>query len=70
MGGEHYLTISAPLLLQFGKDTVLKIGRKGITELMNESVNDKGVCRTAPATPGLLIIYLIIVLISTCLSTG
>ena len=22
---------------------------------MNESVNDEGVCRTAPATPGLLI---------------
>ena len=25
-----------------------------LTELINESINDGGVCRTAPATPGLL----------------
>ena len=25
-----------------------------MTESMNESLNDKAVCRTAPATPGLL----------------
>ena len=31
-----------------------KIGSKRITELMNQSMNDKGVCRTALATPGLL----------------
>ena len=25
-----------------------------MTDLMSELINDKGVCRTAPATPGLL----------------
>ena len=25
-----------------------------MTNSMNESMNDRGVCRTAPATPGLL----------------
>ena len=33
----------------------MKIWRKRIAELINESVNDGGVCRTAPATPVLLI---------------
>ena len=33
---------------------VLKILRKRIAHLINQSVNDGGVCRTAPATPGLL----------------
>ena len=28
-----------------------------VTQSVNESVNDKGACRTAPATPGLLIIW-------------
>ena len=32
----------------------MKIRRKTVTDLMNESVNNKGVCRTAPATPGLI----------------
>ena len=27
-----------------------------MNELINESINDEAVCRTAPATPGLLII--------------
>ena len=27
-----------------------------MTRALNQSVNDEGVCRTAPATPGLLII--------------
>ena len=35
---------------------ILKIGRKRLTDLMNELINDEGVCRTAPAKPGLLII--------------
>ena len=26
------------------------------TQFINQLINDKGVCRTAPATPGLLII--------------
>ena len=32
------------------------IWSKRMNQSMNESVNDKAVCRTAPATPGLLII--------------
>ena len=28
-----------------------------MTQLMNESMNDGGDCRTAPATPGLLMIF-------------
>ena len=50
MGVEHYLNMSAPLLLRFGSDDVLKIRRKR----MNRLINYEGVCRTAPATPGLL----------------
>ena len=41
VGGEHSLKFSAPQLLRFGIDIV----------------SDKGVYRTAPATPGLLIIF-------------
>ena len=41
------------LALQFGHNDVLKIWRKrSLTDWMNESINDKGVYRTAPATPG------------------
>ena len=50
---EHFLKISAPQLLRFGIDSVLKILNKRITQLMNH----EGVYRTAPATPGLLIIW-------------
>ena len=50
MGGDRYLKVSAPKLSRFGKDIVLKIGRKR----NSESVNDRGVCRTAWATLGLL----------------
>ena len=50
VGGEHSLKISAPQLLWFGIDSVLKIMNERITQ----SVNDEGVYRTAPATPGLL----------------
>ena len=32
---------------------MLNIGRKK-DQLISQSLNDKGVCRTAPATPGLL----------------
>ena len=37
----------------------MKIFPQIISVLMNESINDAGVCRTAPATPGLLNIYYI-----------
>ena len=33
----------------------MKIWRKRITDLMNQSINEEAVYRTAPATPGLLI---------------
>ena len=38
VGGEHSLKISAPQLLRFGIDIVLKILNKRITQGMNESV--------------------------------
>ena len=50
VGVEHSLKISAPQLLRFGIDSVLKI----LNERMTYSVNDEGVYRSAPATPGLL----------------
>ena len=53
-GGEHSLKMSAPYLLWFECNDVLKVWRKRITELINESINYEGVYRTAPATPGLL----------------
>ena len=52
VGGEHSLKISAPQLLRFGKDSVLKILSERITHLMNY----KSVYKTALATPGLLMI--------------
>ena len=52
VGGEHSLKISAPQLLRFGIDSVLKILNKKMTQWINY---DKGVYRIAPATPGLLI---------------
>ena len=55
VGGEHSLKISGPKLLRFGIDSVLKILNERMTQLMNKSISDEGVCRTAPATPGLLI---------------
>ena len=47
--GEHSLQISTPKLLRFGRDSVLKDNR------LNGLIHDKGGCRTAPATLGLLI---------------
>ena len=32
----------------------MKIGRKRMSYSINELISDGGVCRTAPATPGLL----------------
>ena len=55
VGGEHYLQISAPQLLWFGFDSALKIFPQTMSHSVNESINDGGDCRTAPATPGLLI---------------
>ena len=49
---EPSLKISDLYLLRFRKDSVWKIFPKRMTQL----TNDGGVCRTAPATPGLIII--------------
>ena len=51
MGGEHSLKISALLLVRFGKDSVWKIFPYRMTQV----IIDGGVCRTAPATPGLIV---------------
>ena len=53
-GGKHSLKISGPQLIRFGSEGILKIWRKRLTQLVDELMNHKGVCRTAPATPGLL----------------
>ena len=55
-GGEHSLKIVTPQLLRFGIDSVLKILNTN-NDPIDEWMKDKGVSRTAPATPGLLIIY-------------
>ena len=54
VGGEHSLKISAPQLLRFGCNDVLKVWRKRVTHPLNESMSYKGDCRTAAATQGLL----------------
>ena len=61
--GEHSLKISSPCrvlrftiwLLQFGWESDLKIRRKRMIRWINYLMSDKGVCRTAPVTPCLLI---------------
>ena len=57
VGGEHSLKMSAPQLLRFAIGSFMKI----MNERMTESINQLmvfGVCRTAAATPGLLIIWI------------
>ena len=51
-GGEHSLKISAPKRLPFGCNYVLNLEEKD--DWINEWTNDNGVCKTVPATPGLL----------------
>ena len=51
-GGEHSLKISAPQVLRYWIDIVLKILSKRITQLI--FIYYIGVKRTAPATQGLL----------------
>ena len=52
MGGvEPSLKFQLPSL-RFGSEGVLKIWRKRLT-ILNQLMSDGGVCRTAPATPGL-----------------
>ena len=53
-GGEHSLKISAPKLLLFVIYDIMNIWRKRLTESVNQLMCNEAVCRTAPATPGLL----------------
>ena len=48
---------SAFYLLRFVIYDILKIWRKMLTQWLNELINYEGVCRTAPATPGLLKLF-------------
>ena len=57
VGGEHFLKIIAPKLFRFEIDSILKIFSQRVSQLINQSMNYKGVCGTAPATPGLLNIF-------------
>ena len=70
VGGEHFLKISAPKGFWFVIYDILKIRRKRLTYSLNEWINDGGDCRTAPATPGLLIslvcMYRLALMVSTC----
>ena len=46
----------------WGVNIISKLSFEGLEEKdvsLTEVINDKGVCRTAPATTGLLIIYLL-----------
>ena len=54
-GGDPSLKISAPYLSRFGTEGVLKIFSQRMSDLIKRSMSNGGVCRTAPATPGLLI---------------
>ena len=57
-GGELSHKISPLQLLWLGVDSFLKILKDLlVNESINEFINDEGVYRTAPATPGLLITW-------------
>ena len=56
--GEYSHKISAPQLFRFGCNDILKVWRKRMTDWLTDWMSDKGDCRTAPATPGLLITYM------------
>ena len=60
VGSNHSLKILAPQLSWFWIGSVLKILNKR-TQLFIYLFSDKGVYRTAPATPGLLIIQFVFV---------
>ena len=50
-GRWSFSQMSAPWLYRLGNESLLKIWRKRITHWLNVWINDKGVYRTAPATP-------------------
>ena len=49
---NHFFSLLSPEI-----NDVLKIRRKRVSESINQSIGDKGVYKTAPATPGLLTIH-------------
>ena len=53
---DHCLKIPGPYLLRIGRDDALNKCSQRITEINNQLMSDYGVCRTTPATPGLLFI--------------
>ena len=53
-GGEHSLKMSVPSSYGFGVKVFLRFGGKGL--LNSEWMNERGVWRPAPATPGLWIL--------------
>ena len=59
VGGEYYLTISAPASYGLGEKILrredFEVKSHSINEKINYSISDKGVCNTAPAILGLLI---------------
>ena len=62
-GGEHCVKIQVPSSNGLENFGVLKIWRKRSAHLISYSVNHKGVCITALATPGLLKIQYICLLL-------
>ena len=52
-GGVRRGRVPPPSLIS----TLALFWRKRMTESMNESMSDGGICKTAPATPGLLMTY-------------
>ena len=54
-GSESFLKMSAPQLLQFESTGVLNIFSQRMTHWLTWQITDKGIWRTAPPTPGLLI---------------
>ena len=55
-GGEHCVKIQVPSFNGLRYTVFWRYFQKGsLTELINQLMNDKGVCRTASATPSLLI---------------
>ena len=67
---SEYSLHTAPYLLRFGSEGVIKIFPQRMIELINELINewmiDRGVYRTALSTPGLLIIFVYMLFSFTC----
>ena len=58
VGGELLLKISAPSSYGLGGKCFEDLEEKD--DLLNEIMNDEGVCRTAPSTGSVLVLYYLI----------